>query len=67
MFAAVDDKTTQGLHRATTRSTTYSNVEAAAEGIMQRLDDDTRAERDTENNDAVARVCRAKGTPNPFG
>lgn len=63
LFAAVDDKTKQSLHRANTRSTTYSNLEDAGEGFMQRLDEDTRAERDAENNDAVTRVCKAKGIP----
>ena len=63
LFAAVDDKTKQALHRANTRSTTYSNLDDAGERFMQRLEEDTRAERDKENNDAVARVCTAKRIP----
>ena len=60
---AVDDKTKAQLHRANTRSTTYSNVEDAREGFMQRLDQDTRAERDLENNAAVERICEQNDMP----
>ncbi|CAB1102612.1 unnamed protein product [Ectocarpus sp. CCAP 1310/34] len=62
-FAAVDDKTKQQLHRANTRSTTYSNIADAGEGFMQRLDEATRAEREVEDNDAVARVCQKHDIP----
>lgn len=59
LFAAVDDKTKQSLHVANTRSTTYSNIADAGEVPMQKLDENTRAERKQENDAAVERVCRA--------
>lgn len=62
-FAAVDDKTKQQLHRSNTRSTTYSNIEHAGEGFMQRLDEATRVERETEDKNAVARVCAQNDIP----
>ena len=57
-FAADDDKTKQQLHRANTRTTTYSNLYDAGEAFMQRLDEATRAEREVENSAVVARVCQ---------
>lgn len=45
LFAAVDDKTKNALHAANTRSTTYSNIADAGKVPMQKLDEDTRAER----------------------
>lgn len=62
-FAAVDDKTKTLLHRANTRSTTYSNIDDAHEGFMQRLDEATMAERDLENKAAVERICEENDMP----
>ena len=62
-FAAVDDKTKTQLHRANTRFTICSNVEDAREGFMQRLDEDTRAEGNLENNAAVERICEQNDMP----
>ena len=62
-FAAVDDKTKQKLHRANTRTTTYSSLYDAGEAFMQRLDEATRAGREVENNAVVARVCQQNDIP----
>ena len=61
LFAAVDDKIKHTLHAANTRSTTYSNIADAGEVPMQKLDEDTRAERAAEYDAAVRQVCDLNG------